>query len=117
MSESSWADFDFEGVACSPHGIGPNRPASRAAEDYPGFQIKTGSVRPAYKGVVRHDSSRQRNPIMRTGVTERIHLFTQSKNRDFSASNDNRFALAVGKIVQRAERNPHGRRWGQRRRR
>ncbi len=69
MSDSSWADFDFEGIAYSSHGIGPNRLASRAAEDGSGFQIKTGPMRPAYKGVVRHDSSRQRNPIMRTGVT------------------------------------------------
>ena len=68
MSESSWANFNFKGVTCLSHGIGPNRPASRAAEDCPGFQVKTGPVRPAYKGVTRHDSSRQRNPIMRTGV-------------------------------------------------
>jgi len=103
MSESSWADFDFEGVACSSHGIGPNRLASRAAEDCPGFQIKTSSVCSAYKGMVRHDSSRQRNPIVRTGVMQRIHLFTQSKDRDLSSSNDNRLTLAVGKIVQRSE--------------
>ena len=117
MSESSWADFDFEGVACSPHGISPNRPASGATEDCPGFQIKTSAMRSAYKGVVRYDSSRKRNPIMRTGVMQRIDLFAQSKNRDFSSGHDNRLALAVGKIVQRAEWNTDGRRWGQRRRR
>ena len=110
MSASSWADFDCEGVAGSPYRIGPNRLASRAAEDCPGFQIKTGSVRPAYKSVTRRYSSRQRNPIVRTGVMQRIHLFTSSKNRDFSSGYDDRLALAVGKIVQCAERNTDGRR-------
>ena len=98
MSEEASADLDFEAVACLPHGIGPNRPTSGAAENRTGFEIKTGAVRSAYQGVARHDSSRQRNPIMRTGVMQCIHLFTQSKNRNFSSGYDDWLALAVGKI-------------------
>jgi hypothetical protein len=44
---------------------------------------------------------------------QRIDLFAQPKNHDFSSSNDDRLTLAVGEIVQPAERNPYRRWWGQ----
>ena len=113
MNEESSADLDFESVAGAPHGIGPNRLASRATQGCSGFQIKTGAMGSAYQGVTRHASARQRNPIMRTGIMQRIDLFAQPKNHDFSSSNDDRLTLAVGEIVQPAERNPHRRWWGQ----
>ena len=41
-------------------------------------------MRSAYKGVVRYDSSRKRNPIMRTGVMQRIRsLRPVEKSRFF----------------------------------
>ena len=110
MSEESSADLDFESVACVPHRIGPNRLASRATKDCPGFQIKAGAVGSAYKGVIRHAAARQRNPIVRTGIMQRIHFSAQPKNHYFSSGDGHRLTLAVGKIIQRAEWNPDRRR-------
>ncbi len=105
------ADFDFERVACAIHGIGPNRFAGRPPKNVSRSDIEAGPVRSAYKRVTCQAATGQWDAIMRTGVMQCIHLFTQSKDRDFSSGYDDRLALAVRKIIQRAEWNAHRRRW------